>query len=292
MQIKKLIKTIKRLIINDYRVLGALERGMAVHEFVPIETITNFSGLNINEVNYRLSYLHKLELIKRWTGPYIGYYLTSAGYDSLALHALIEANELDLFGKAIGVGKESDVFDAINANGQNVAVKIHRLGRTSFRQTKRKRSYSKNRKHISWLYQSRLAAQKEFEALKILKDDKLSVPMPYACNRHIIVMERIEGIPLFLVKDLPEKERILNDILDNIFSAFSKANIIHGDLSEYNIIITPNLNIMIIDWPQWVKSAHPNFKFYLKRDINNILKFFKRKYDVFRDENIIFKEFF
>ncbi|MFX1450239.1 MAG: RIO1 family regulatory kinase/ATPase [Promethearchaeota archaeon] len=292
MNIKTLIKRLKKLIINDYRVLGALERGMAVHEYVPIETITNYSGLNINEVNFRLSYIHKLELIKRWTGPYVGYYLTFAGYDCLALHALIEADKLDLFGKAIGVGKESDVFDAITPEGENVAVKIHRLGRTSFRQTKRKRSYSKNRKHISWLYQSRLAAEKEFEALKLLFEFKLSIPNPIAYNRHIIVMERIIGTPLFLLKELPDKEMILNKILDNIYSAFTKAEVIHGDLSEYNILITPELDIMIIDWPQWVPSDHPNFKFYLKRDIDNVLNFFKRKYGVLRDENQIFSEFF
>lgn len=292
MNIKILIARLKKLIINDYRVLGALERGMAVHEYVPIETITNYSGLNINEVNFRLSYIHKLGLIKRWTGPYVGYYLTFAGYDCLALHALIESDKLDLFGQAIGVGKESDVFDAITPEGNNVAVKIHRLGRTSFRQTKRKRSYSKNKKHISWLYESRLAAEKEYEALKKLYDVKLSVPNPVAHNRHIIVMERIEGTPLFLLKEIPDKEQILNRILDNIYLAYSKANLIHGDLSEYNILITPELDIMIIDWPQWVSSDHPNYKFYLKRDISNILKFFKRKYDVLRDENEIFTEFF
>ena len=292
MNIKTLIKRLKKLIINDYRVLGALERGMAVHEYVPIETITNYSGLNINEVNFRLSYIHKLELIKRWTGPYVGYYLTFAGYDCLALHALIEADKLNLFGKAIGVGKESDVFDAITPEGENVAVKIHRLGRTSFRQTKRKRSYSKEKKHISWLYQSRIAAKKEYEALKLLIEAGVSVPKPFAYNRHIIVMERIEGAPLYLLKELPDKNEVLNKILDNVYLAYTKAELIHGDLSEYNIIITPELQIKIIDWPQWIPSNHTNFKFYLKRDINNILKFFKRKYEVKRHEYEIFNTFF
>ncbi|MHA1298974.1 MAG: RIO1 family regulatory kinase/ATPase domain-containing protein [Candidatus Helarchaeota archaeon] len=292
MQIEKLIRTMKKLIINDYRVLNAIERAMAVHEYVPIETITNYCHLNINEVNFRLSHIHKIELIKRWTGHYIGYYLTTAGYDCLALHALVEANKLDLFGKSIGVGKESDVFDAITPEGQNVAVKIHRLGRISFRQTKRKRSYSDKRKHISWLYQSRIAAKKEFDALRTLSNAHISVPQPVAYNRHIVVMERIIGTPLYLIKELPNKDLILNNILDNIYSAFTNAGLIHGDLSEYNIIITPDWEIMIIDWPQWVPSDHPNFKFYIKRDISNILKFFQRKYDLFRDEREILKEFF
>lgn len=291
MEFAKLIRRMKKLIINDYRVLDAIEHGMANHEYVPIETITNYSGLDVDEVNFRLSQIHKYEFIKRWTGIYIGYYLTSAGYDCLALHALVEAKILDLFGRPIGVGKESDVFDAITCEGENVIVKIHRLGRTSFRQIKKKRSYVKERKHISWLYQSRLSAKKEYDALKMLESANISVPKPIGYNRHIVVMEKIKGTPLFLIKELPNADKVLNKIIDNMFLAFTQANVIHGDLSEYNIMVTPKSDVILIDWPQWVPSNHPNYKYYLKRDISNVLRFFERKYNVFRDENEIFKVF-
>ena len=80
--------------------------------------------------------------------------------------------------------------------------------------------------------------------------------------------------------------------MDEVLSAFINAKIIHGDLSEYNIIITPDLEVKIIDWPQWMAADHPNYKFYLKRDIENILRFFRRKYDIKRNENEIMSEFF
>jgi RIO kinase 2 len=36
-------------------------------------------------------------------------------------------------GRQIGVGKESDIFEVTNEEGEVFALKLHRLGRTSFR---------------------------------------------------------------------------------------------------------------------------------------------------------------
>ena len=55
---------------------------------------------------------------------------------------------------------------------------------------------------------------------------------------------------------------------------------IHGDLSPYNIILQPNQQIIIIDWPQNVSITHPSAEEILKRDVKNILDFFKRKYRI------------
>ncbi|MEM0010589.1 MAG: RIO1 family regulatory kinase/ATPase, partial [Candidatus Bathyarchaeia archaeon] len=55
--------------------------------------------------------------------------------------------------------------------------------------------------------------------------------------------------------------------------------IIHADLSEYNIIVS-HRGPVIFDWPQWVSRNHPSAHYYLRRDLENLLKFFKRKYDI------------
>lgn len=70
-------------------------------------------------------------------------------------------------GNQIGVGKESDIFIAANENDEQIVLKFHRLGRTSFRQIKSKRDYLKHRKSGSWLYLSRLSAMKEFAFMKV-----------------------------------------------------------------------------------------------------------------------------
>jgi hypothetical protein len=56
-----------------------------------------------------------------------------------------------------------------NDEGEVFALKLHRLGRTSFRDVKSKRDYLGTRSNYSWLYLSRLAALKEFAFMKVCR---------------------------------------------------------------------------------------------------------------------------
>jgi RIO kinase 2 len=183
---------------------------------------------------------------------------------------------LEAFGKPLGVGKEADVYDALNPKGERIAVKFHRLGRISFRQTKKKRGYTTE--HISWLFQSRLAAEKEFQALRLLFPYKVAVPAPINQNRHVIAMGMIEGGELAEWKQIREPEKVLKEILRNVRKAYLKAGVIHADLSEYNVILKPDMHILIIDWPQYVTKDHPNAEELLTRDVKNVLHYFNRKH--------------
>jgi RIO kinase 2 len=169
------------------------------------------------------------------------------------------------------------VYDALTPEGERIAVKFHRLGRISFRQTIRKRSYT-TKHSASWLYQSRLAAEKEFQALQLLFPCKVAVPKPISQNRHVIAMGMIEGAELANWKKLSNPRKILKEILRNVRRTYLKAGIIHADLSEYNVILKTDKHILIIDWPQYVTRDHPNAVELLKRDIQNILQYFKRKH--------------
>ena len=60
-----------------------------------------------------------------------------------------------------------DIYIVASPEGEQYAMKLHRLGRTSFRNLKNKRDYHKHRKNISWLYLSRLSAMKEFAYMKV-----------------------------------------------------------------------------------------------------------------------------
>lgn len=60
-----------------------------------------------------------------------------------------------------------DIYIVANEEGQQFALKLHRLGRTSFRNLKNKRDYHKHRHNVSWLYLSRLSAMKEFAYMKV-----------------------------------------------------------------------------------------------------------------------------
>lgn len=116
-----------------------------------------------------------------------GYRLTNLGYDYLALHQLFKSGQLRDLGTMIGVGKEADVYLAVAgadcgrsavqddtqqpssfpAEGDYVVVKFHRLGRTSFRRVREKRSYHQHRQTRSWLYLDRLASQRELAMMKV-----------------------------------------------------------------------------------------------------------------------------
>ena len=272
------VQVFRNLEPEDFRVLLAIELGMSRYRNVPEDKIPKVASLTQREVAYRLPRLRKLRLIRRWLGPYTGYQLNMAGYDCLAVNALVKANVLEAFGKPLGVGKEADVYDALTLGGQQVAVKFHRLGRTSFRQTRRKRGYIAERQHISWLYQSRLAAQKEFEALKLVHPYGVSVPEPIQQNRHVVVMGMIEGSDLVDYIQIPEPQNVLDEILLNLRKAYLEAEVVHADLSEFNVIFRPDDHVLIIDWPQYVRKSHPNADQLLKRDVTNIVRFFQRKF--------------
>jgi RIO kinase 2 len=272
------VKVFRTLEHEDFRVLQVIEANMARHRYVPENDLPSLTKLSFRELDFRLPRLSKLGLIERWAGPYTGYVLHTAGYDCLAIQALVKANSLEAFGKPLGVGKESDVYDALTPRGERVAVKFHRLGRTSFRQTRRLRGYISERRHISWLYQSRLAAEKEFEALRLLYPRKVAVPRPLSQNRHVVVMGMIEGEELAEFNEILNPEKVLKEILSNVQKAYVKAGVIHADLSEFNIILQPNWHILIIDWPQYVKKDHPNADQLLQRDVQNVVRFFKRKF--------------
>jgi len=275
------VGVIRKLEPEDLKILQAIEFQMKRYENVPEDVIHKPANLPPQEIAYRLPDLIKKGLIRRWRGAYTGYSLTTAGYDVLAINALVKANVLEAFGKPLGVGKEADVYDALTPTGTQVAVKFHRLGRTSFKQTKRKRCYVTRYTYTpDWHHQSQIAAKKEYKALKILYPKGVAVPKPIKQNRHVLAMSMIEGAELYHHQELPNPQAVLNEILVNVRKAYRDANIIHMDLSPYNIILQPNQHILIIDWPQYVTVKHPNAQQLLKRDIQNVLTYFQRKHNL------------
>jgi RIO kinase 2 len=275
------VRSFRKLQPEDLKILHAVEKQTKKYQNVPQDIIARIADLPQQDVYFRLPHLAKNHLITRFAGPYTGYHLTTAGYDTLAISHLVATDVLEAFGKPLGVGKEANVYDALMPDKTQVAVKFHRLGRTSFKQTKRKRGYGAASQYTpDWHQQSTIAAKNEHKALKQLQPHSVAAPEPIAQNRHALVMSRIEGVELYRCKEIPNPNATLQEVLDNIRQAYQAANIIHADLSPYNIILQPSLHILIIDWPQYIRRQHPNAEQLLQRDISNILKFFKSKYTI------------
>ena len=68
---------------------------------------------------------------------------------------------------------------------------------------------------------------------------------------------------------------------------YKKAGLVHGDISAYNVLIYKNIPYLI-DLGQGVLIEHPNAIEFLKRDIRNVVNYFK-KFGIRADEDKIFK---
>jgi len=268
------------------RVLHGIERGMIHSQYVETKVIRNYSGLNDQKTEYWLRKAHKLDLIRRWTGHFVGYELTIHGYDALALNALYEKDKIREIGMEKGTGKESVVYYVLDPKGSEALLKFHRVGYTSFQHVRKKRRYTSTKNHMSPLYASRLSAEAEVRWLKLAAKHNLPVPKLYAQNRHVIMMEDIKGYDLNLVTEIDEPDYVYEQILDFIQSAW-EIGFIHADLSEYNIIISPDAKITVIDFPQAEPINHPNAEELLERDIINTTNYFKRKFGLSSDVEAI-----
>ncbi len=272
----------KSLKPSDIKVLRSIENGMKTHEWVPVPDMVAFTGLNEKTVDFRLHILNGLDLIDRYSATYVGYQLKYNGYDILAINTFVKRNIIQSLGGVLGVGKESVVLAALGGQAvgpRPLAIKFHREGRTAFKQVKRKREHLVDLEHFSWLYASKLAANREFEALRALHAH-MNVPEPVDYDRHAIVMNVVEGFDLSRAT-VVDPEWYLNKILDQVKLAYD-LGYVNGDLSEYNVIVSENF-VTIIDWPQYVTKTSKLFDKLLERDIFNILTYFERKYRIKKD---------
>lgn len=184
-----------------------------------------------------ISALAKVGLIaKVKNAKYDGYRLTYGGLDYLSLNTHRKSDAVFSLGNQIGVGKESDIYVVASPGGRKLVLKIHRLGRISFRTVKANRDYLRNRNAGSWMYLSRLAAQKEYAFMQVLYREGFPVPEPIAQSRHTLVMDFIDSFPLRQIEEVADPAALYSDLMDMIVR-LARVGLIHGDYNEFNILI-------------------------------------------------------
>jgi RIO kinase 2 len=267
--------------------------GSRNHEVVPTPLISQIAHLRAGGVNNCISNLAKIGLIaKVKNAKYDGYRLTYGGLDYLALHTHTKASTVYSVGNQIGVGKESDIVVCASETGKQLVLKIHRLGRISFRTVKANRDYLRNRSSGSWMYMSRLAALKEFEFMKVLRREGFPVPEPIGQNRHTVVMSLVDAFPMRQIANVGDPASLYAELL-SLIVRLAQHGLIHGDFNEFNILVEEQTNEetgevtlipTIIDFPQMVSIDHANAEYYFDRDVACIKRFFDRRYGFTSDE--------
>ncbi|KAK6930468.1 hypothetical protein RJ641_004562 [Dillenia turbinata] len=277
------VNVLRYLSKDDFRVLTAVEMGMRNHEIVPAELVDRIACLKHGGTYKVLKNLLKHKLLHHDSSKYDGFRLTYLGYDFLAIKTMVNRGVFVAVGRQIGVGKESDIFEVAKEDGTVLAMKLHRLGRTSFRAVKSKRDYLKHRSSYNWLYLSRLAALKEYAFMKALEEHGFPVPNAVDCNRHCVVMSFVQGYPLVQVKELQSPTMVFETIVALIVR-LAEHGLIHCDFNEFNIMIDDDEKVTMIDFPQMVSVSHRNAQMYFDRDVECIFKFFRKRFDLTFEE--------
>lgn len=266
---------------SDFKILKVFASSLKNRQFLNLPTLSQYSNLSQSLIEHHLKRLVKFGLISKSN---IGYTLLVTGLDIYVLKILSNRNIITAIGPQIGIGKEAEVYLAHDSLEQDKILKMFRLGRSSFKQIKRKRDV--NTGTNSWLLLNIETAKKEYDILTYLKDSSTSFPSPLYRSFHCIVMEPIYGSRLSDIEYLDYPELVLEKIISNMTIAYRKGYI-NGDINEYNILVDDD-NISILDWPQAVRVDTTNADVVLTRDVNNIVKFFSRKFEIERDiHNII-----
>ncbi|CAK8578157.1 unnamed protein product [Lathyrus sativus] len=278
------VDALRYLSKDDFRVLTAVELGMRNHEIVPTELIDRIARLKHGGTYKVLKNLLKHKLLHHDSSKYDGFRLTYLGYDFLAIKTLVNKGVFVSVGRQIGVGKESDIFEVAQEDGTILAMKLHRLGRVSFRAVKSKRDYLRHRSSFNWLYLSRLAALKEYAFMKALETHGFPVPNALEHNRHCVIMSLVQGYPLVQVKQLQNPDTVFETII-GIVIRLAEHGLIHCDFNEFNIMIDDEEKITVIDFPQMVSVSHRNAKMYFDRDVECIFKFFRKRFNLSFQEN-------
>ena len=200
----------------------------------------------------------------------------------MVLYHFLSKGIIDEVHGVVSAGKEARVYWGKNKEGKELAVKIYLTSSAEFLKGMLKyiegdRRF-KNVKHdtrsliFTW-------AQKEFRNLEQASRAKVRVPKPIAVEKNVLVMEFIgkDGVsaPSLKEQSPSDPEKVYSLLLTYLKRLYRKADLVHGDLSEYNIMVW-NGQPVLFDMSQSVPTSHPMAEFLLRRDLENVNRFFSR----------------
>lgn len=200
----------------------------------------------------------------------------------MTVYHLMNKGEIeDIYG-VVKAGKESRLYWGRNPNGEELAIKIYLTVSAEFRRgmlpyilgDPRFKNVKRDSRSLVYAW-----AQKEFRNLLAANEASVRVPKPFTVRSNVLVMEFIgeDGVSAPLMKEIVLKgpKRIFRTLLTYVKRLYNEARLVHGDLSEYNVMIWRGEPV-IFDLSQSVPLEHPNSNQFLERDLENLHRYFSK----------------
>jgi len=208
------------------------------------------------------------------------------------LYGLASKGVIDALGGSVCTGKEANIFRA-RAGEKELALKIYRISTSNFNAMQ---DYLQGDPRFSSVRGTKRAivaawTRKEFRNLSRAEEVGIPVPHPIAMKENILVMDLVavdgQAAPTLKEVDLKQEEAraVYERIVDYISQLYNRAQLVHADLSEFNILYHQGRPV-IIDMGQSVTLDHPQARRFLERDIANVAHFFRKRYGIGSPEEI------
>ena len=204
----------------------------------------------------------------------------------LILFKMLNSGYISEIDGCLSTGKEANVYYARGPEGQEYALKIFKTSILVFKdrdiyvsgEYRFRNGYCKSnpRKMVkTW-------AEKEMRNLKRLSSAGIPCPTPHLLKSHVLVMDFL-GKDGWCAERLKEVDLTPEQTVDTYITIcvdvrrmYHECNLVHGDLSEYNLLWHEG-RAKIIDVSQSVEQAHPYASDFLRKDISNVTDFFRKK---------------
>ena len=200
----------------------------------------------------------------------------------MTVYDFLNKGVIDEIHGVVKAGKEARIYWGKDRDGKELAVKIYLTIASEFKKGKIQYIEGDTRfKHVKHDTRSLVFAwaMKEFKNLQLALKAKVKVPKPIAVKSNVLIMQFIgkDGNPAPELRELPPKnpEFIYNELLEYVKRLYQRAELIHGDISEYNVMVWRGKPILF-DMAQAVLSSHPMALTFLQRDLENLNRYFKK----------------
>lgn len=213
----------------------------------------------------------------------------------LTIYDLMTSGYIDMVHYPISTGKEGNVFYATDEEGDGMALKIFRTSTSTFKRVAkyiegdpRFRGVTGNRWNMIYAW-----VNKEFKNLMRYSEAGIPVPEPITFDQNCLLMEFVgdESGPAPQLRDviLDNPTDTYDEVISFIIDGWKDAHLVHGDLSEYNILMQDGQPIMI-DVGQAMTTDNYNAKELLERDIRNVNAFFRKRGADIIEDKVVFEE--